>query len=496
MNFPRNSLVRQTASQVPPPRRRPGESEFSTLTPERARVLLAVAGRPAAFGLTVIVVAVCIALLSAGSDLADAAAVVCASWLSAHHVPLTIGETSLGLLPLLPAALLVWLTGRECARAVPPRCTRADLWWIVGAAVGGPLLVTSVCLAVVEDAAGVGTVRPPNPLVAFAWVAALYSLAAVGGIVTRMRGRVLARLRLSGWAVSGIDGARRSVLRLLAGAALVAAVAFLANLSHLGETYEFAGNGVGVISLTLLSLVYLPNLVVLGAGILVGSSAQVGSASFGLFSVVGGPMPAFPLLVAAPTGPAAQWWVALLVIPAAVGVVGGLDCARTSIDRITAPWATLTSAAVATFASTAIAWAAGGALGAYGQVGVALPRFALFTFAWLAVFGWLGLAFARRFIDPVGSSPGDRTSFDSSDPYDESDRYDEFSGDGYHLDSGSSGRRDHLAPEFDLELDAELIDERPAIETETRGRNHGAQDIIDAEIVEADLEDGRWKDGR
>ncbi|WP_280308131.1 hypothetical protein, partial [Nocardia abscessus] len=41
---------------------------------------------------------------------------------------------------------------------------------------------------------------------------------------------------------------------------------------------------------------------------------------------------------AGPTGPAAGWWPVLLLVPAAVGVLEGLDLARTSTDGITAPW--------------------------------------------------------------------------------------------------------------------------------------------------------------
>jgi hypothetical protein len=498
MSSSRNSSTRRIggsrASQPPPDA---DEDGFLSLTPERSRVLIAVAGRPSAFGLTTLVVLVFVTLLASGSDLDGTSGAIAASWLGVHQVPLVIGKTSLGLLPLLPTALLVWLAARECARAVEPQSTRADLGWIVGAAVGGPLLVTSVCLAVTEDASGVIALRPPNTLAAFAWVAALYLLAAAIGIAIRLRRQLFALLRLPDWAVSGLYGAGRSVLRLLGCATAVVVISFLAHISRLGEMYQSAGNFGGVLGLTLLSLAYVPNLAIQTVGVLVGSNAQIGAVSFGVFSVVGGPIPAFPLLAAVPTGPAAGWWPVLLVVPAAVGVLGGLDLARTSTDRITAPWATLTSAGLAALALTLAGAVAGGELGAVGRVGLDLPVFPLTTFAWLAVPGYAGLAFARWFLVPVGVPPGDYT-----DPYDDYLDEDDADYDAYHeADDGDYYEDDdyyddYERPELEAPLDAELVDDPPAIESGGRYHHHATSDIVDAEVVEADLPDSDRVDGR
>ncbi|MGW5725852.1 cell division protein PerM [Nocardia beijingensis] len=499
MSSSRNSSARRIGGpRSSPPHPDADEAGFLSLTPERSRVLIAVAGRPSAFGLTTLVVLVLATLLAAGSDLDGASGAIAASWLGVHQVPLVIGKTSLGLLPLLPTGLLVWLAARECARAVEPQCTRADLGWIVGAAAGGPLLVTSVCLAVTEDASGVFALQPPNTLAAFAWVAALYLLAAAIGIAVRLRRELFVVLRLPDWAVSGLYGAGRSVLRLLGCATAVVVISFLAHVSRLGDMYQSAGNAGGVLGLTLLSVAYLPNLVIHTVGVLVGSSAQIGVASFGVFSIVGGPVPAFPLLAAVPTGPAAGWWPVLLLIPAAVGVLGGLDIARTSTDRIGAPWATLVSAALAALALTVAGAVAGGELGEVGRVGLQLPIFALVTFAWLAIPGYAGLVFARWFLVPVGVPPADYT--DPYDDYRDEDDYDDY----YAEDDGDYYEDDDYYEDYDrpeLEapqppLDAELVDSPPAIETGVRRHDHGAGDIVDAEVVEADLPDSDRVDGR
>ncbi|MGK8522073.1 cell division protein PerM [Nocardia asteroides] len=231
-----------------------------------------------------------------------------------------------------------------------------------------------------------------------------------------------------------------------------------------------------------------------------------------MFSVVGGPIPAFPLLAAVPTGPAAGWWPVLLLIPAAVGVLGGLDLARTSTDRITAPWATLTSAALAALALTVAGAVAGGDLGGIGRVGLDFPIFTSVTFAWLMIPGYAGLAFARWFLVPVGVAPVGYTDpydeygdYDNEDAYDDEDGYDDnayYDEDAYY----EADDRDHYedddyydyydTPEPAAPLDAELVDEPPAIEPRGRARDHATPDIVDAEVVEADLPDNDRVDGR
>jgi hypothetical protein len=470
-------------------------------------VLVLVAARPTTIVLTTVIVVVLLTLLASGSSLAGTSGAIAAGWLAAHQVPLVIGKTSLGLLPLLPTGLLVWLAGRECARAVEPNSSRADLGWILGAALGGPLLVTAVCLAVAEDASGVVALQPPNTLAAFGWVGGLHLVAAAGGIASRNRRRLFTMLRLPDWAIAGTFGAGRTVVRLFTGATAVTVVSFLAHWSRIGDTYQTAGNAAGVIGLSLLSLAYLPNVVVQAVGVLVGSGAQFGAASVGLLSVVGGPIPAVPVLAAVPTGPASGWWPVLLLIPAAVGVLGGLDSGRTSTDRITAPWATLTAAGLATVVLTLLGSVAGGALGTFGQVGLDLPIFTVVTFAWLAIAGYVGLAFARWFIVPVGAPVTDYAEDDDYYPDDEYDDYrdddyadddyqadDEYAADDHYFDDGYG---DYDGPDLEVELDGELVDEQPAlVVTGSTPGGNTIPDIVDAEVVEPDLPESDPVDGR
>lgn len=488
------------------------EVSFLSLTPERARVLLLVAARPAAIALLCVVVVMLAVLLSAGGGLAGTSGAISAGWLAAHQVPLVIGKTSLGILPLLPTALLIWLAGRECARAVEPDASRADLGWIVGAAVAGPLLITAVCLAVAEDASGVIALQPPNTLAAFGWVFGVYLLAAVAGITSRTYRQFSAQLRIPEWVITGAFGAGRTVVRMLACATVVTVISFLAHWSAIGDTYRGAGNAGGVLGLSVLSLAYLPNVVLGTVGVLVGPGAEFGDASIGVFSVVGGPIPAVPVMAAVPPGPAAGWWPVLLLIPAAVGVLAGLDSARTSADRMTAPWATLTSAGLATLVLVVLGAVGGGELGSFGRIGLDLPIFAVSTFVWLAVAGYAGLVFARWFVVPAGAVEtdydddyyvGDHDDYydnayaddDYDDPRAENREHDDEYDDDYQADDYFDDDYPHYdGPDLEVEVDGELVEEQPALSRS--GAANTTHDIVDAEVVEADLPESDQVDGR
>ncbi|MEV0252547.1 DUF6350 family protein [Nocardia sp. NPDC050712] len=480
---------------------------FLALTPERGRALLLVAARPAALALTVITVLVLLTLLTARSDLTGTAGAIAATWLAAHQVPLVIGTTSLGLLPLLPTGLVLWLTWRECARAVEPDSSRADLAWLAGAAVAGPLLVTAVCSAVAEDASGVVALQPPNTLAAFAWVIGLQLLAAAGGIATRTGHQLVSRLELPEWTVAAGYAARRTVLRLLAAGTVVTLLSFLLHWSRIGDTYQAAGNFAGVLGLTVLSLAYLPNVVIGALGVLFGASAHFGEASIGLFTVTGGPIPAVPVLAALPEGPAAAWWLVFLLVPAALGVLNGLDCGRTSPDQATSPWATLVSAALVSMALTLLGAIGGGVLGSFGAIGLDLPLFGLLSFGWLAIAGYVGLMFARWFVVPVGTAPAfteaaaapeddDHSYFEEHGEYDEH-AYDDDDPDGYYDDDPDAEYHedddydedytDYDGPELEVEVEGELVEEDdvPAVTaTGESATTAPPPDIVDAEVVD------------
>ncbi|WP_181063182.1 cell division protein PerM [Nocardia nova] len=531
----------------------PEDPVFLSLSPERAKVLLIIAARASSYTVVAIVAIVLITLMAAGSGMTGASGAIAAGWLAVHQVPVVVGKTSLGLLPLLPTAMVLWLTMRDCAHAVSPRSSGADLGWIVGAALAGPLLVTAVCLAVAEDAATAVPLQSPETLTAFCCVGGLHLLAAATGIATRpnaLRDRFASYL--PDWVFAGARAAARALWRLLLGGAILTLVSFVLHWSVIGDTYATAGNFAGVVGLTALSLAYLPNVVIAATSVLIGADVHIGAGALSVFSVAGAPVPALPVLAAVPSGPAAGWWPVLLLVPAAVGVRGGLDCARDSADEVRSPWATVFSAALAALGIVLLDLFAGGAVGSFGEIGPGVLVTAGLIFAWLTVAGYLGLLCGRRFlgIPPAVVEPGlggrsgheydsddndsDENDHDDND-HDDND-HDEYRGHGYdadfdrdddHDDRAEPGYVDQLyddpryveyefeddvAVEDDyprpayrrtgsvevVEVDGELLDDNlaPAHADPDEEFAAGNSDIVDAEVVEGDLPESPGRGGR
>ncbi|MEG8181090.1 hypothetical protein GZH49_21490 [Nocardia terpenica] len=515
----RSSLARWDDSRGTP--RPPEDNVFGSLSPERAKVLLFVAARASSFTMVVIVVLVLGTLLAAGSGMTGASGAIAAGWLAVHQVPLVIGKTSLSLLPLVPTAVITWLTARDCARAVEPRAPRVDLAWIAGAALAGPLLITAVCLAVAEDASAVVALQPPQTLVAFGWVGGLHLAAAVAGMVTRLYAvppwRDLVTDRLPAWVLPGARAALHALRRLLLAGVVATVVAFLLHWSRIGETYRAAGDLGGVLGLTVLSLIYLPNVAIAATSVLVGADVHIGGGSLSLFSVAGARVPALPILAAVPTGPAAGWWPVLLLVPAAVGALAGVECGR-AVDSPRTPWATLTAAGVVAVALTVFGLLAGGAVGSFGDIGPGVLLTALLAFGWLAVAGFAGLLAARWFLPvPVADEyAADAFDDDHEAPYDEYVAEGDY-GDDYYRDDEYADEPgvDHDAHGYDYEyvdytldpdaadqvVDGELVEEPLALDATgaMAARTYlgdAEAEVVDAEVVEQDLPHGDQVDGR
>jgi hypothetical protein len=168
----------------------------------------------------------------------------------------------------------------------------------------------------------------------------------------------------------------------------------------------------GQLSLALMSLLYLPNVVVGAAAIAVGSSAHIGFATFSAFTVFGGDIPALPILAAAPTPPLGPVWVALLIIGAAAGVAVGQQCARRALPLPTAFAKLAVAALLAAISLALLGAAAGGELGNFGNVGVDQSTFAPGVFLCFFVIGGLTVVMAggvsprpRQVVRPVEAAP-------------------------------------------------------------------------------------------
>ncbi len=424
------------------------------LTPDRARRLVTVAFRPAIVTLTLLAALILVVLVAANSELTGTAGAIAAVWLAVHQVPITISGTTIGVLPLLPTIGLLWLVARECARAIDEKTTNTDVARVIAAAVGGPLVITVVCLAVIKDASGVIALEPPNTLAAFAWVLVLHLGGALVGVGTQRWRQVVVARQIPGWAVAGLLASGPALRRFFTGAAIVTAISFFASWSTVTTLLHTSDGFVGSLGLIVLSIAYLPNVIVGSAAVLTGASAHFGAGAIGIFGVVGGPVPGLPVMAAVPVSPAGTWWPALLLVPVYVAVRLGRDCASNSPDRWSAAKAAAAASWLVGIAMAAASFAAGGELGSFGDIGADLICGPL-GFGWLAVLGSVTAVILGRTIaaDPVDPTPEEPVVARV------------------------------VAPQPALE--AEIVEDAPVVQAQPiEVVQHEPADIIDAEVVD------------
>jgi hypothetical protein len=173
---------------------------------------------------------------------------------------------------------------------------------------------------------------------------------------------------------------------ILGAGAVMVTISLLMQWSTVGSLLERGDGVVGMLGLTILSVLYLPNIVVGAAAAVMGGTAQIGDVSVSVFGNVGGSLPPLPLLGAVPDGVSGGAWPALLVIPLLIGVMLGRDCGRRVAGQV-ALFTVLTAAASVGVVTAVLGLVSGGRLGAFGTVELNWWAFGLLTFAWLGVAG-------------------------------------------------------------------------------------------------------------
>jgi hypothetical protein len=313
---------------------------------------------------------------------------------------------------------MVWGTARTTAAATSARASWFVTRWVVASALGGPLLIAAIALAVVHDAASVLTqLQTPSALHAFGNVLAVHGTGAAIGVGSRVGRRVLAASPLPGWLPDAIRAAAAGVLALLGLSGVVAAGSMVVHWSTMNDLYGITDSVFGQFSLTLLSVLYIPNVIVGTAAVAVGSSAHIGLAAFSSFTVFGGDIPALPVLAAAPSPPLGPVWVALMIAAAASSVAVGQQCARRPLPPLQALAKLVVASAAGAVTMVVLGHAGGGRLGNFGDVGVDQTTFGPAVFLWFVGIGALTVAMsggiARR---PKRSKPPEPEAEPETEP--------------------------------------------------------------------------------
>jgi Family of unknown function (DUF6350) len=363
-------------------------------------------------------------LLIANSDMTGALGAIASIWLGVHQVPISIGGRELGVMPLLPVLLMVWGTARTTAHATPPTASWFVTRWIVASALGGPLLIAAISLAVIHDAASVITeLQTPSALRAFVSVLIVHGIGASIGVGSQIGRRALATSPLPNWLADSLRAATAGVLALCGLAGMVTAGSLVVHWATMQDLFAITNSVFGQFSLTVLSVLYVPNIIVGTAAMAVGSSAHLGFATFSSFTVFGGDMPALPVLAAAPHPPLGPVWVALLIVGASAGVAVGQQCARRSLPILEATAKLLTAAVTGALIMALLGYAGGGRLGNFGDVGIDQATFGFAVFLWFAAVGAITVTMAggvrRRPRKPKPAEPAAEFAGSDQPPADE-----------------------------------------------------------------------------
>jgi Family of unknown function (DUF6350) len=356
----------------------------------QTRDLVRVAFGPAVLALVIVAAVTLLQLLIANSDMTGALGAIASMWLGVHQVPISIGGRELGVLPLLPPMLMVWATARSTARATSAYSSWLVVRWVVASALGGPLLMTAIALAVIHDASTVITeLQTPSALRAFTSVLVVHAIGAAIGVWSRLGRRALAASPLPDWLGDSVRAATAGVLALFGLSGLVTAGSLVVHWSTMQELYGITDSIFGQFSLTVLSALYAPNVIVGTSAVAVGSSAHLGFATFSSFTVFGGDIPALPVLAAVPTPPLGPVWVALLIVGASSGVAVGQQCARHPLPVVPALAKLLVATVAGALVMSLLAYAGSGRLGNFGHVGVDQGALVIGVFFWFTVVGWV-----------------------------------------------------------------------------------------------------------
>jgi len=334
-------------------------------------------------------IAALLALITAVAPLArfSTSGVVAAAlpaWLAAHQVPIVLGGLELGMLPLLPTALMMLIAARAASGAAE-RLRLSGPWQaghaIAAIAVANGLGGIAVALAVSGPAVSV------DPLAAFYYPTLITALAATCGVFRRCGLRAWLESRTDEVALGGLRAGAVAVLLLLAAGGVVLAISLLASLSTAKDLFTSTapgfGNGLGML---LLSAGYLPNAVVGAVAFLAGPGFSMGIVTVSPLDFTGGPVPGLPLLAALPEQPAA-WWPALFAVPVAIGVLVGRRLRDVAPEPLARVRGVAVAAGMVAVVFVVLAGSAGGRVGtgAFDPVSLRAAAMSMALVAWIAV---------------------------------------------------------------------------------------------------------------
>ncbi|MEO6091182.1 MAG: DUF6350 family protein [Umezawaea sp.] len=462
---------------------------------ERARVLVMTAAGSVVIGYAAVAALLALIAATATNAAFSTTGVLMAAapgWLVAHHVPLRFeGSAQLGVLPLLPTALLMLLAGRAAAGAADrlglyePLQARGVVFCIAGAhaITGGTIAL------LMED----GPVRA-TPAVAFFGCAAVSGVAATIGVAQRCGLIEVLIDRIDPVARRGMRAALLALFVLGGLGALLVALGLVFSWSTTSSLFAGADSTFGVgLGMFLLCLGYLPNAVIGALSYVVGAGFSIGPVSMTPMRFTGGDVPAVPLLAALPEKQLA-FLPALLLLPLLLGGVVGWYCRKVSDRPSTRLRAVLVAGVTVAVVSLVLAATAGGNLGngVFNPVTVPAGLLAVLVLGWIVLPG----SFVAWFAGPrpkrvrtaeapaIEQIPAEDEAeaeyadeeYEDDEDYDAEDEYEDYEDVDEEL-----ALEDELAEEFE-ESEEDFDDDLPAEDDEEPAE--AAEDDLEEDAVD------------
>ena len=359
-------------------------------------------------------------IIGIGGTFAVVPAMVGSFWMLANLAPVSFSGAELGVAPMLPVALIALFHIRRVRSACGTQITVRNIRVFAALSILVPVLLTALAWLVLWDASKVYDVAPPNILLALGVTVVLHAVIFIAGLGPKVWRALLLRRGMPTWPVEAARLAGRFVRWMLLAGLVAVVLQLLLNMGAVGDAYSIAPDLAGRLGLTLLSILYLPNLAAGGAAVLLGSEMSLGDASASLFAVTNANLPPLPVLAAMPHS-ALPFGEVLLVVPVGIAVftVYRVITARTFVE---APvFTALGAGAFTAVLGLLVSWAAGGTLGYYGSTGPLLWLTPLLYLCWIVVpsavvFFWAGRAGQKVTETMAEEEKGDRAPEDSADP--------------------------------------------------------------------------------
>ncbi|MFW8573381.1 DUF6350 family protein [Corynebacterium pseudodiphtheriticum] len=335
------------------------------------------------------------ALLSTSQSIALLPTITATAWLVFHAAPVAGDGVVLASVPLLPALITFALSARQVRVSVRKRFSIIDLLMIFVWSLVTPLLFTVVALLMLADAQTVYPVTvPPIGSVMFS-VALVHLLAFVFGLGPKAWRALARRYGIPQSILEGVVIGAKTLLWLCLAAVIVAVIFLVVGWGRQAEVMAAypQASGSGRLALVMLSLAYIPNIIVGVGGVLLGSEYQFGAGSVSLFETHLVPLPPLPVMGMVPPTSASWAWIGLF-IPVAVIIVVMLRMRPSPVMTLSAGFTAWVLTAVAAYLS-------GGQVGAYSNTGLPVLWTASLALIWV---GGIALAvtlmqsvFARRY---------------------------------------------------------------------------------------------------